>query len=308
MNSNNTLTTKTKVAATMTVISSAPMSLSNVVRLPFMCFSRRAKAVIISLFLLLGVTAAQAGTELYFVHGDHLGTAKVITNQNQDVVWQADYTPFGEVVETSNQTEYRQRFPGQYQDDETGFYYNYYRDYDPSIGRYIQSDPIGLGGGLNTFAYVSGNPLTYIDPLGLSQMNRSSRAPGTLWKNMTCAQKQASVARQKSIALNLILAPIPIGRAAYIFQASKIPGLANTARQAVGLRNKLKWKFRGLMAKYLANWHKQTYSGFVRAAKSPSNIIAGSGRTSTLYNSALVGGGAAGILAPKSSSNSCGCP
>jgi RHS repeat-associated protein len=62
---------------------------------------------------------------------------------------------------------YNLRFPGQYYDVETGKHYNYYRDYDPSTGRYIQSDPLGLEAGLNTFSYVHSSPLSLSDPLGL---------------------------------------------------------------------------------------------------------------------------------------------
>ena len=60
------------------------------------------------------------------------------------------------------------RFPGQQSDAGTGLSYNYYRDYDPSLGRYVQSDPIGLGGGVNTYAYVGGNPTGWVDRQGLA--------------------------------------------------------------------------------------------------------------------------------------------
>jgi RHS repeat-associated protein len=111
---------------------------------------------------------------VYQVHSDHLDTPGYLTDPTGTVVWKADYAPYGkaEINEDPDgdgtAVTFNIRFPGQYEDAESGHYYNYLRDYDPSTGRYIESDPIGLAGGLNTYAYVGGTPLFYIDPKGLN--------------------------------------------------------------------------------------------------------------------------------------------
>lgn len=112
-------------------------------------------------------TFSNAEPDIFYVHSDHLGTPQVLTDQDQNVVWKAHYTPFGEAQIVKEDIEFNLRFPGQYFDKETGYHYNYFRTYDPSIGRYLQSDPIGLNGGLNTYAYVGGNPIGNRDPFGL---------------------------------------------------------------------------------------------------------------------------------------------
>ena len=113
------------------------------------------------------VSAGTSAPGIHYVHADHLGSPQKMTDANQALVWDAVYTPFGQVHAITGTATTNQRFPGQYADAETGFNYNYFRDYDPTTGRYVQSDPIGLGGGLNTYAYVQGNPENFSDPLGL---------------------------------------------------------------------------------------------------------------------------------------------
>jgi RHS repeat-associated protein len=89
------------------------------------------------------------------------------------IVWQWDnQDPFGTNSANENPTgkgsfKYWVRLPGQYYDAESGTDYNFMRDYDPTIGRYVESDPAGLRAGPNTYAYVDANPLSYIDPFGL---------------------------------------------------------------------------------------------------------------------------------------------
>lgn len=113
------------------------------------------------------------GVDIFYVHTDHLNTPlKVSRPSDNRLRWRRDVTPHG--VGTPNQNPenlgvfiYGLRAPGQFGDAETGLFYNYFRDYDPSTGRYVQSDPIGLDGGLNTYAYVAGNPISLTDPEGL---------------------------------------------------------------------------------------------------------------------------------------------
>lgn len=83
------------------------------------------------------------------------------------VLWVAAGLPFDRQVTQNNWGEFNIGFPGQYFDSEDGLYQNGARDYDASVGRFIESDPIGLAGGVNTYAYVGNNPISNIDPLGL---------------------------------------------------------------------------------------------------------------------------------------------
>uniref|UniRef100_UPI001114B696 RHS repeat-associated core domain-containing protein n=1 Tax=Atopomonas hussainii TaxID=1429083 RepID=UPI001114B696 len=83
------------------------------------------------------------------------------------VTWRAKAQAFGETQVTLNTIDNPLRFPGQYYDPETGLYYNYFRDYDPQLGRYVQADPIGLRGGVNRYAYANSRPGYATDPMGL---------------------------------------------------------------------------------------------------------------------------------------------
>jgi RHS repeat-associated protein len=114
------------------------------------------------------------GISIYYVHADQLGAPRLVTRPADNVImWRWDTDPFGTITPNQNPASqgtfvYNLRFPGQYYQAETGLNYNYFRDYDPGSGRYVESDPIGLAGeSYSTYAYANEKPVSIADPSGL---------------------------------------------------------------------------------------------------------------------------------------------
>ncbi len=107
--------------------------------------------------------------EVLYYHTDVNGAPEEMTDREGNIVWEAGYQVWGNLrhEKESRAVEQSLRFQGQYLDRETGLHYNLHRYFDPDVGRFLSSDPIGLAGGINLYAYAP-NPLSWIDPLGLS--------------------------------------------------------------------------------------------------------------------------------------------
>lgn len=127
-----------------------------------------------------------AGNQLHYIEPDHLGTPRVVIDPIRNVpVWSWDLKSeaFGDSPPNEDPDQDMTafvldlRFPGQRFDVASGLNYNYFRDYDSATGRYPQSDPIGLRGGLSTYGYVSSNPMLRIDPYGLEGIGPWSFPP-----------------------------------------------------------------------------------------------------------------------------------
>lgn len=120
------------------------------------------------------------GNTLYWTHTDHLTRPEMVTNAAKQVVWKAKNLHSERAVVTDTIGGYNLGLPGQYFDAESGLWYNGFRYYDSRLGSYTQSDPIGLAGGTNTYAYAGGNPVNAIDFLGLDTylVNRDLAAFG----------------------------------------------------------------------------------------------------------------------------------
>jgi RHS repeat-associated protein len=123
------------------------------------------------------VDAAPESCRRYFVFADQIGTPCLIEDEKGTEVWRARIEPFGraEVVPSAN-VEFNLRFPGHYFDAELSLHYNRFRYYDPSLGRYLQSDPWGIAGGTNIYAYRA-NPLLHVDVRGMGEEENPRRPP-----------------------------------------------------------------------------------------------------------------------------------
>ena len=115
--------------------------------------------------------------KLYFSHTERLGTPEKLTDSTQAIVWSATYKPFGNTVLFGGTlTNQNLRLPGQYFDPETGNNHNGFRHYSGAMTRYVESDPIGLAGGMNTYQYVGENPFKWTDRSGLNPGSDSGQA------------------------------------------------------------------------------------------------------------------------------------
>lgn len=134
----------------------------------------------------VGLMVGSANTQkLHYVQPDPLGTPRAVIDPSRNVAiwtWDAKSEAFGNSPPNQDADQdgtafvFNMRFPGQRYDATSGLVYNYFRDYDPSVGRYLQSDPIGLQGGVNTYLYAGASPTLWKDPFGLDIMGVHSNA------------------------------------------------------------------------------------------------------------------------------------
>nr|ART37222.1 D473 [uncultured bacterium] len=112
--------------------------------------------------------------KVLYLETDHLNTPRAARNETGVLVWRWEADAFGSSLPDEDPdgdgqpTVINLRYPGQIFDPESGLHYNQARYYDPTSGRYLSPDPIGLAGGVNTYAYVGSNPLAFVDPMGLA--------------------------------------------------------------------------------------------------------------------------------------------
>jgi RHS repeat-associated protein len=149
------------------------------------------------------VATIEPGGAFHFLHTDLLGTPIAASGSNQSVAWSTTYQPFGAIGTAPSTIVQNLRFPGQESDVSTGLYHDGMRDYVPATGQYIESDPLGLWGGLNRYAYAEGDPLVLTDPTGTNSVSNAWNQAQTFCDmGASC-----SFMDKAKMALNVLTAP-----------------------------------------------------------------------------------------------------
>jgi len=204
------------------------------------------------------VIANTTPPKVYYYLNDHLGTPQLMTDENNVVVWEAKYRPFGEaVVHPYSTVENNVRLPGQYYDQETGLHYNYHRYYHPRTGRYLRADPShsiqpkGCGipylvpflldtpKELNFYHYVQNNPINYTDPNALLSKcgkNAINAFLDCAWKITAAVSFGMDIALAGCIFTGPLMPECILGVLA-IAHAPEIVGLFACGIQAKGVYN-----------------------------------------------------------------------
>lgn len=149
------------------------------------------------------------GGVVYYVGVDHIGRPAFATDATGAVVWSASYLPFGEVRVSTGPLP-PMRFPGQWFQAESGLHQNWMRDYDPTTGRYLQADPLGLVDGASVYGYARQNPGRWTDPRGEQVGVLDGGGWGTTTGGALGGLGSAGAAAGLA-ALAVILTPTPIG-------------------------------------------------------------------------------------------------
>ena len=180
-----------------------------------------------------GYTAAEytESTTTFDVLSDYLGSAKRLTNQDSIIQWSSQIGPYGDEISSGitsvNAIDFRQRFPGQYHDDETNLSYNLNRYYASDTGHYISADRIGIFGGLNHYRYATASPTSAIDPNGLAV------TPETALDAASIVLSAAEFANCKTLANGLWLAADIVGAIVPILPS---PGIIRHGGKILGAK------------------------------------------------------------------------
>lgn len=149
------------------------------------------------------IDSSSGTAQTYFIHSGQLNEPQAMTDASKAKVWDAYVEPYGQAQVFGTPTAgLDMRLPGQFlQAEAGGLHQNWNRDYDPSLGRYIEADPIGIRAGQNVFAYVDGDPLSKSDPMGLQAYTGQtppSNIPGGPWTSAGPGQPPGSFFGPKS--------------------------------------------------------------------------------------------------------------